>query len=526
MEVTDQPTSKDSDQTTLQSYDDQPRQKIRDYWPRYRRQAISFTILMQIAVCLTILGGLYINGINLDPTILIVIGIALLTASIAGNLLLINQLLYPLKDLTSAITHVSGEPSDITPPNPNSRQHQRDGFSPLLQKIYELSTSDPADFSKADSTDLLQTALDHASGSLVIFDETGKILYASTGAPVNQKGDEPSLRLIFEDEVNFDVWLGDSRERLVHSAATWFRVADRIIGDEKRRVFDITANYEKGSAAPVVMMLFDRTEHYQPEDDQLDFLAFAAHELRGPVTVIRGYADVLLQETEGVSDRGEDRELLTRLVVSASRLSGYISNILNASRFDRRHLKFEPKETSLAQIYALIADDMQLRAQTQNRLLSINIPSDLPTVAADASSLSEVLSNLIDNAIKYSFDGGVVSVNATVESESIHVEVVDNGIGMPSNVVGNLFHRFYRSHRSRETVAGTGIGLYICKAIIESHGGTIEVKSEEGRGSTFSFTVPIYTAVADKLVSSDNTNANLIRSGSGSWIKNHSKYRG
>lgn len=96
---------------------------------------------------------------------------------------------------------------------------------------------------------------------------------------------------------------------------------------------------------------------------------------------------------------------------------------------------------------------------------------------------------------------------------------------MPGSVVKNLFHKFYRSHRSRETVAGTGIGLYICKAMVESHGGTISVRSQEGVGSVFSFTIPIYATVVDKLSASGQLNESLISEGSG-WIKNHSMYRG
>jgi two-component system phosphate regulon sensor histidine kinase PhoR/two-component system sensor histidine kinase VicK len=110
----------------------------------------------------------------------------------------------------------------------------------------------------------------------------------------------------------------------------------------------------------------------------------------------------------------DQRELLKRLVVSANRLSGYINNILNTSKYDRRHLKIRLSENSLANIYDIIKDDMVLRAQSQNRLLSVNIPSDLPTVAADCSSVSEVISNLIDNALKYSHEGGVVNVSASV----------------------------------------------------------------------------------------------------------------
>ena len=212
-------------------------------------------------------------------------------------------------------------------------------------------------------------------------------------------------------------------------------------------------------------------------------------------------------------------------MVSANRLSGYINNILNVAKFDRHHLSIHLAEDSLADIYGSIADDMQLRASTQHRLLNISIPSDLPTIAADRSSISEVISNLIDNAIKYSFEGGTVSVSAEQKGDVIEVSVADNGVGMPPSVVKNLFHKFYRSHRSRETVSGTGIGLYICKAFIESHGGHITARSKENEGSVFSFTVPVYAAVKDKLLEDGQLNRNLIRQGGG-WIKNHAMYRG
>lgn len=102
---------------------------------------------------------------------------------------------------------------------------------------------------------------------------------------------------------------------------------------------------------------------------------------------------------------------------------------------------------------------------------------------------------------------------------------MDNGIGMPVSVIKSLFKKFYRSHRSRDSVAGSGIGLYICKAFVESHGGTISVKSRENEGSTFSFTLPIYSTVKDKLLNDNQLNSQIIRQGSG-WIKNHSMYQG
>ena len=214
-----------------------------------------------------------------------------------------------------------------------------------------------------------------------------------------------------------------------------------------------------------------------------------------------------------------------RLIVASNRLTSYINNILNASRYDRRHFKLHLAEESLHTIYANISDDMQMRASAQNRTLVTDIPDTLPTVAADTNAIGEVLGNLIDNAIKYSNEGSIVNVSAHPIPGFIEVSVKDRGIGMPSHVIQNLFNKFYRSHRSRETVAGTGIGLYICRAIVSSHGGTITARSVENEGSTFTFTIPIYDTVADKISSAHTNNSALIEKGGG-WIKNHSMRRG
>ena len=304
----------------------------------------------------------------------------------------------------------------------------------------------------------------------------------------------------------------------------WTRIANKAPGSHGRRIYDIIASYQKGSRAETVVTFFDRTAAYAPEEDDLDFISFAAHELRGPITVIRGYLDVIEEELRPVF-KDDQAELMQRLIVSANRLSSYINNILNAARYDRRHFKVQMTEENIGDIYKLIRDDMQLRAISQNRLLNVDIPDNLPTVAADKNSVGEVLSNLIDNAIKYSNEGGQVVVSARAVSQFIEVTIKDRGIGMPSSVLPNLFHKFYRSHRSRETVAGTGIGLYISKAIVESHGGSIEVRSTESEGSTFTFTLPIYSTVAEKIKASNNSNELLIKHGSG-WIRNHSMYRG
>lgn len=505
------------------------KQLIGNYWPRYHRQTILITILMQVVVAVVAAASLLFAGLPIDSMEFTVVILATVATAIGCNILLVGILTQPLRDVTAAITHASDEPSDVVPPNPNARNYIRTGFKPVLQFVYDraVTTHKPVKRdAQSDTVSQIEHALDQSTASLVVLDESGQITYASKQAPVHTNSDgSRELELVFEDG-SIDDWIAQTRDQTVRATQTWLRVPDKIVGSEKRRIFDICASYEKGSQAAIVLVFFDQTGMYQPEDEQLDFLSFAAHELRGPITVIRGYLDVLSQEIDDTPANAEHHLLIGRLIVSANRLSSYINNILNASRYDRRHMRVNLSEQSLQTIYDSVRDDMTLRANTQGRFLAVELDDTLPTIAADPSSLSEVFSNLIDNAIKYSNPGGTVTIRAAVDRTTVRVDIIDHGIGMPANVVNNLFHKFYRSHRSREIVAGTGIGLYISKAIVESHGGTIEVSSEVGKGTTFSFSVPIYATVAEKLKTGDNSNDPLIRAGTNGWIKNHAKYRG
>jgi len=503
---------------------------IRDYWPRYRKRAILLTILMELAATLAIGCTLIATGVAIPTAPFWITLFAIFATTIGVNILLVNQISSPLKDILNALTQAAGEPTTSTPPNPNAHHFEKDGFKPVLQLIYELAVTDhettvPPKKGSEEATHFID-ALSTTPVGFIITNAKQDISYANSKAPIHTTPDgKKVIDLIFDDDISLDEWLKDCEEHAVHAERTWQRVANKLNGEEDRKIYDISVSYQKGSDAEVVIVLFERTSDYQPEDEDLDFLAFAAHELRGPITVIRGYLDVLGDELEGTLQE-DQLELMKRLVVSANRLSSYVNNILNASRYDRRHLKVHLREDTIADIYETIDDDMRLRAASQNRLLSVNFPDDLPTVAADRASISEVMSNLIDNAIKYSNEGGAVNMTAQVDGDFVKVLVEDRGIGMPGSVVSNLFHKFYRSHRSRETVAGTGIGLYICKAIVESHGGKIGVRSTEGEGSTFEFSLPIYSTVAEKLTANNNSNENLIEHQGDGWIKNHAMYRG
>jgi len=502
---------------------------MRDFWDKYRLRIYVILTAAQCGFAISVYALLWFFGlIQMSWPIFILLSFVTAAVLNAITIPLIYWQSRQFRDLVHAVVHVSGEPSSLTPPNPNHYDHRQDGFKEILQTVYEMGAiKDTRPFEQKDTTDdIVAMGVKSMSSGFAILNKKGEVIYANDHTPtrIDTKTDKKILDLFFPEDDTLEDWLAKVKKDKVHAEKQWTRVSNRLPGDKERRIFDIAASFHKDSKAETIITLFDRTEVYMPEEDDLDFISFAAHELRGPITVIRGYLDVLQDELQPKL-QGDQKELMRRLIVSSNRLTSYINNILNASRYDRRHMKLHLVETKVRDIYDLISDDMELRARTQNRLLVTDIPDSLPTVAADANAVGEVLSNLIDNAIKYSNEGGLVHVTARTVPGFVEISVIDRGIGMPENVLPNLFHKFYRSHRSRETVAGTGIGLYICKAIVSSHGGTITARSIENEGTTFSFTLPIYDTVAQKIKTSNNSNESLIEHGSG-WIRNHSMYRG
>lgn len=499
------------------------------FWPMFFRKTIILVILSQTIISVSTGIILTLTGIfNIDLVMLWIIIGSFLFINLIISLSIIITSIQPTKDILAAIIHVSDEQPTLELSNPNSKKNEKTGLQDALQTIYGLSSvKTVSSDSKKDNQEssILDNALNTTTCGFVIMNSNRQIIYANKSAPIKlDSNGNKSLGLLFNGNDTLDNWLNESSEHSVHNEHIWIRIPDRLPNQEGRRFFDVIASYQKGANPEIILSLIDRTSLYIIDEENLDFISFAAHELRGPITVIRGYLDILADELDNtlVDDQ---KELFHRLIVSSNRLTGYVNNILNTSRYDRRHLKMHLSEDTVAAVYDVISDDMQLRASSQNRLLAVKFPPDLPTIAVDRASMSEVIGNLIDNAIKYSNEGGAINVTARTNGDFVEVSVTDNGIGMPENVISNLFQKFYRSHRSRETVAGTGIGLYISKAIVESHGGTISVRSEEGKGSTFTVSIPIYAKVADKLKAGNNSNEGLISEGRG-WIKNHSMYRG
>lgn len=323
--------------------------------------------------------------------------------------------------------------------------------------------------------------------------------------------------------IDFTDWLHESKTNKIQDVRFWPMATLR----EPNQIgaYDFLARYNKSdtTGCEVILILIDRERDYAKQEKQMEFISLAAHELRGPITVMRGIIDVFKNEVSPKLDE-DHQNLLLRMGVSSRQLAGYVDNILNVSRIEKETFEIRQKEVSWSSIIKLVTEDLTLRAQTHNRKLSFKVPEDLPSVAVDDVAISHVVTNLVDNAIKYSKDGGEIIVSTVLKGDELETTVQDFGIGIPANVVDNLFTKFFRSTQGKQVATGTGLGLYLCKNIVEAHGGTIWVRSSEGHGTTFGFTVPTFASVAKSLKNGNNQDNGIVRGNHG-WIKNHALYR-
>ncbi|HUX86795.1 MAG TPA: HAMP domain-containing sensor histidine kinase [Chloroflexota bacterium] len=220
-----------------------------------------------------------------------------------------------------------------------------------------------------------------------------------------------------------------------------------------------------------------------------EFISTVSHELRSPLTPILGFAELL---ASNVFDSESVREMAGEMFHQAQRMHRLVDDLLDVSRMEAGRFRLELSEMNVQPLLLAMVRDYGQRSAL-HRVVG-DLPTTLPTVHGDGERIRQVLDNLLSNAIKYSPEGGEVKLAARVDGEQVLVAVSDHGIGLPRERLSRLFEKFYRvdSHLTHR-VRGSGLGLAIAKYIVDAHGGRIWVESELGKGSTFSFTLPIFT---------------------------------
>lgn len=237
-----------------------------------------------------------------------------------------------------------------------------------------------------------------------------------------------------------------------------------------------------------VAVFHDITAIKRTEKMRRDFVANVSHELRTPLSAIKGYAETLLEGA--LYDQEVSKDFVEVIHRHSLRLSRLVEDLLDLSKLESPDFHPELKPISLRPLISRVLALVENNVVGKNLTLFTHLPEDLPRVVANVSNLEQVFTNLLDNAIKYTPEGGKIAVSAFQDGDMIQISVKDTGLGMEAKHIPRLFERFYRVDKARSRdLGGTGLGLSIVKHIIQYHGGEIWVESAPNKGSTFSFTL-------------------------------------
>ncbi len=446
----------------------------------------------------------------------------------------------PLKTLSDAIVFAGHSSRGGVAPDTESLRIGKEMITALAMQVYDLASMSSQSHGLAASgesaTSTLQSTapniLDHVG--LPIFGiDPKQTITAINKAACEYLAIKPEdalhkpfydvVKLSFDSDETFEKWLKDRQNNTINDVRLWERVRITDPKGNAIKQFDLIANFSKenNSGTETMLAIYDRTDQYRRDDQEISFVALAVHELRTPLTIMKGYIEVFEDEV-GPTLTPELSGFMQKMQASAQQLTAFVGNILNVARVEENQLILKLQENSWSDIVKSAVEDLSLRAGVHDKHIELHIADNLPTVAVDRISIHEVINNLVDNAIKYSGDSDKIVISSELNSEGLlETSVTDYGIGIPAAVMPDLFQKFYRSHKSRIQVGGTGLGLYLCKAIVLAHEGNIWVRSKEGEGSVFTFTLQPY----DKVKHEQADGQDGIMRGAHGWIKNHTLNR-
>lgn len=477
---------------------------------------ILFAIQSLIAVGAWIAVELYITSDTLLQ-VGITASVVMVTSLITGTKI-ISYSTEPTRKIAQAVYYLDPG-SKTAAPDIEKIKIARDFTQGLIRQIYSLNHQPVV------QKNLSHHLLDSINVPIIGLDHNNNISYLNKAAKrlgdLDQNGSfTQPFHELFNVEHSRDILkiAEQERDKLVTSGLLK-KIGLSGKNSSQYTYYDIYINYPlQEDEVDKLLVCYDQHETYVDQEDSFGFVSLAVHELRTPLTIIRGFAEVLNEETE---DNKELHAHVTKLRASVDSLSFFVSNILHVARFDKQKVSISTSKTNWNQLVEEAIKSMHARASSHGKTINL-VAEDEFFAKAEPTTINEVLVNLLDNAIKYSMNNTEpIEVKiATSGNGMIETTVSDKGEGIPSSVMPYIFDKFSRNHRNKSRVAGTGLGLYIAKSIVNAHGGTISARSQEGKGSEFMFTLPLY----DESSATNPTEPAIIR-GSHGWIKNHTLNR-
>ena len=270
----------------------------------------------------------------------------------------------------------------------------------------------------------------------------------------------------------------------------------RTSSEQQVQTDSVTGRFLRVIAVPVnaagvegALLIFqDLTEVRSLQTMRREFVGNISHELRTPLAAVKAIADTL--RDGAIDDRPVALDFLNRLDVEVDGMTQMVTELIDLSRIETGVIKLKLESVDLNAVAREVISRLSPQADRKHISLSTKLSSDLPSLPADGQRIQQVLVNIVHNAIKFTPEGGRVVVSTRLDGGSAVTEVIDTGIGISKNDLPHIFERFFKTDKSRSS-SGTGLGLAIAKHTVQAHGGRVWVQSEEGKGSTFGFSLPL-----------------------------------
>lgn len=342
----------------------------------------------------------------------------------------------------------------------------------------------------------LDAILNHMADGLVAIDRSGKIIHHNPsfvrmlGIRENDIQGKSYDRVIrgFSKELEFSSILqktsGDNDKNII------FETEDKKILNASPALF----RDDLGRTSGAIVVFQDITESQKLDNMRREFVANVSHELKTPITTIKSYTETLLDGA--IDDKEIAKQFLGVIENESDRMSSLVKDLLQLSHIDYKKVNWDFRPHDIRDLITDSVDKLSMYLKEKNQNLDLELPKEELKTIVDKVKFQQVLINLISNAIKYTEKNGNIKISAKVVDNYVRIKIADSGIGIPDEDVPRVFERFYRVDKGRSRAqGGTGLGLSIAKNIIEEHGGDISLKSEFGKGSEFSISIPVDNSV-------------------------------
>ncbi len=331
----------------------------------------------------------------------------------------------------------------------------------------------------------LSTLFLHMTDGVVAFDRSGQVIHCNPAA-VRMLSRGLDTTVTFDEVFGADV----AFEKLLTLKRSEYLECQKKAGDRELELFLAPISSAEPSSSGVMAVIHDVTEQRKSEQTRREFIANVSHELRTPLTNVKSYAETIISAGDELP--AELRSNFMGVIVSeADRMTRIVKDLLTLSKFDYGKMEMNIVRFSFSEAVGNVYKAVALAAQSHGHTFTLDCPEDLPEVNGDRERIEQVIMNVVSNAIKYTADGGKITMTAGTSGKNVFVKVSDNGVGIPEKDLPNLFERFYRVDKARSrATGGTGLGLSIAKEILAQHRGDIRIESVYGEGTDVTVTLP------------------------------------